>query len=723
MKKALFLLALVGWSIQISAQIDISNNCLATITSLQNDLAKADVSDTQNLLKKYPLTKINKGYYLGTLAKVNASFNREQIEASGIIIGSQVADIVSLKYPLEKLDAIYKTPGIDQLQVAHTMAPNLNKVRYDTRVDSVHQGLGLPQAFTGKDVLIGITDWGFDYTHPMFYDTLLESTRIFAAWDQFKTSGPAPVGYDYGTVYNSPSALLDAGADTANIYSFATHGTHVAGIAGGSGAGTVYRGIAFESQFLLTTFLVDESAVLDAWEWMYDIAQAEEKRLVINMSWGLYNMGPLDGTSLLSQAVDHYSDLGVVFVTSAGNNGGVDFHIKKSFADDTLLSRIQFYDGAVPNLWGQSIHAWAEPGNSFEGGFQILNGSNVLLTESPWYSTIITETYVDSFIVVPETTDTIFYNLSMDEAYPTNDRPQMRLRIKKGSPYYKIVLKAHAATGIIHFWNVTELTTDVGNWGMPFQALGPGYSAGDDQYGIGTPACSESSISVAAFSASFEIDDGTVFGGGPASFTSYGPLITDALKPDISAPGVSVASSISSYTDASYTEILSVPFEGRDYPFARFSGTSMSSPAVAGIAALMLEANPYLSPWQVKLIIIETAREDEYTGAIPDTGSTRWGWGKINAHAAVKKALYTTGIMEAKVPVAWQIYPNPASSTIQLQKIEGNVSSVKILDLSGKVYGDYKASSPINVEHLSAGVYILRIIRNNRVEQQQFIVQ
>ena len=177
-----------------------------------------------------------------------------------------------------------------------------------------------------------------------------------------------------------------------------------------------------------------------------------------------------------------------------------------------MLSRIQFYDGATPNLWGQSIHAWSEPDKPFEGGFQVLNGSNVFLTESPWYSTLTTDTYIDSFVVVPETSDTIFYNLSMDAAYPTNDRPQMRLRIKKGSPYYKIILKAHAEEGQIHFWNLTELTTDVGNWGMPFQSLGPDYTAGDDQYGIGTPACSETAISVAAYSASFETDGGTVFG-------------------------------------------------------------------------------------------------------------------------------------------------------------------------------------------------------------------
>ena len=76
--------------------------------------------------------------------------------------------------------------------------------------------------------------------------------------------------------------------------------------------------------------------------WMYQKAQADGKRLVINMSWGLYHFGTLDGTSLLSQAITSYTDLGVVFANSAGNNGNVNFHIKKQFNNDLLKSKIDF---------------------------------------------------------------------------------------------------------------------------------------------------------------------------------------------------------------------------------------------------------------------------------------------------------------------------------------------------------------------------------------------
>ena len=73
---------------------------------------------------------------------------------------------------------------------------------------------------------------------------------------------------------------------------------------------------------------------------MKNQADSTQKRLVINMSWGMYSMGSMDGNSLLSQAIDEYSNQGVTFVSSAGNNGDENFHISKSFNDtiDSILS-------------------------------------------------------------------------------------------------------------------------------------------------------------------------------------------------------------------------------------------------------------------------------------------------------------------------------------------------------------------------------------------------
>jgi len=308
----------------------------------------------------------------------------------------------------------------------------------------------------------------------------------------------------------------------------------------------------------------------------------------------------------------------------------------------------------------------------------------------------------------------------MDASYPTNGRPQMRLRIKKTSAY-RIVLESTATTGEVHYWNVTELSSDVGNWGMDFSALGNDYLAGDAAYGIGAPACTYKAITVAAHNSEYTSLSGALVGGQKASFSSIGPLINQNNKPDISAPGVSVASSISSYTDNSYTQIAAVNFNNRSYPFAQFSGTSMSSPAVAGIVALMLEANPYLSPYQVKNIIIQTRRLDNHTGAIGPSGDVEWGHGKINALKAIKKAVNTVGVMEVSKPVSWKIVPNPANQIIQLDGEISEFTSIQIINLNGQVVGTFIKGDQINVSDLLNGFYILRLQSGNKVEQQTFI--
>ena len=109
-------------------------------------------------------------------------------------------------------------------------------------------------------------------------------------------------------------------------------------------------------------------------------------------------------------------------------------------------------------------------------------------------------------------------------------------------------------------------------------------------------------------------------GGTLANFSTYGPTIDGRLKPEISAPGVSVESSMNSFTDASFNATEEVEFNGVLYPFAKLSGTSMSGPAVAGIVALMLQANPELTIEEVREALQVTAREDDHTGVIPATG-------------------------------------------------------------------------------------------------------
>lgn len=640
------------------------------------------------------------------VVKVNESFDAKKWESSEVKIGSLIGDILTLRASKSGLLLLQNAKGIDYLEVAQKVTPNLKRVIPDLRADSVYAGQGLDAGYTGKNVIIGVTDWGFDYTHPMYYDTALQHTRIVAAWDQFKKSGPAPDGYDYGTVYQGEDELLAAGSDTSNIYGNAYHGSHVAGIAGGSGGGTEHRGVAYEAEFLFVTFLVDEAAVIDAFVWMKDEAIKRNKRLVINMSWGLYNLGPLDGTSLVSQAIDELSNQGVIFVTSGGNNGDAPFHIKHTFASDTIRTHVDFWRGANPYRYGQSITAWGVDENPFAAGIEIYDATKTKIGETPLY-TASGSINLDTFLVIDS--DTVFYKLAMDGSHPLNGQPTIRFRVRNENTALHVALKAYADEGTVHFYNVADLTTDVGNWGMPFSAWKTGWLAGDNKYSLGEPASTRSVITVGAHQSEVRIN-GEVRGGGfIADFSSFGPTVDERMKPDVSAPGVSVMSSISSYTDANVSVDESIDFNGKSYPFSRLSGTSMSSPAAAGVVALMLEANPNLWYDEAKEILHNTAREDNRTGDIPTSGSTQWGWGKVNALVAVQRAeqKFVSVRNEEIESLNRFVFPNPAQNRLFIKSVL--LQKVNVYSIDGQLIlsGIVSQSKSLDVSVLQNGLYVL----------------
>lgn len=708
----------------LAAQVPMPATSLVGMAEIER-LAQA-IPDPARLTSategSFPTALIGGRCMVGFLGRVSGQLPPSD---ATLLVGARIGDIVSFRVDATALHRVRQLPGLDYAELAGKVVPHLDKARWSTRVDSVHAGIQLPQAYSGQGVLIGITDWGFDYTHPMFLDTGMTTYRIRAAWDHYRQAGPPPAGFGYGTELATTAALLAAGSDTANIYSYSTHGTHVAGIAGGGGAGTEQYGMAFGAEFLFNTFLVDAAAVIDAFAWMKNIADADQKRLVVNMSWGLYHMGTLDGTSLVSQAIDQLSAQGVVFVTSAGNNGSISFHLRKEFAGDVLRSRVQFYPyDAHPNMWGQSIHLWGEPGNSFSAGFEVTSSGWTTLVETPWYHTATQPGYLDSMLV--HGNDTIQFNLTADAAHPLNGRPHFRLRIRNTNTQLNIVLRVTAENGTVHAWNVTELTNDVGNWGQAFLGGQSGLTVGDRAYGIGEPACTESAIAVAAYSSENVSPSGAVSGGAIAGFSSFGPTLDERLKPDLAAPGLSVLSSISSFTDASFSPSFTVEYEGTTYPFARFSGTSMSSPAVAGIAALLLEADPELSPADLRTLLRSTTRTDGQTGVIPPEGSTRWGMGKVNAYRAIADLLGVTGTAEL-AGHAPSIWPNPARDVLHvLPAGPDRPSRITIRDATGRLVYEGRhvpGLAVVPVQALARGLFLLEVAQDGRSGYTRFVVQ
>ena len=102
-----------------------------------------------------------------------------------------------------------------------------------------------------------------------------------------------------------------------------------------------------------------------------------------------------------------------------------------------------------------------------------------------------------------------------------------------------------------------------------------------------------------------------------AFFSSRGPTFDQRIKPDVSAPGVAIMSAHAGTANGYVAE----------------SGTSMATPFVAGVALLMLDQNPAMTPAQVKNTIMSTAVDWGPAGA-----DNTYGAGRLDAYAALRAA-------------------------------------------------------------------------------------
>lgn len=255
-------------------------------------------------------------------------------------------------------------------------------------------------------------------------------------------------------------------------------------------------------------------------------------------------------------------------------------------------------------------------------------------------------------------------------------------------------------------------------------------SAGNE----GSGGCNTVESPIAIYDASYSIG-ATNSSDDIASFSSRGNVTADGsgrMKPDVSAPGVGVRSCV----------------PGDNY--ASLSGTSMAAPHVAGLVALLIEANPAIAGDVdlIETLINESAvprTTGEFCGGVPGSQvpNNTYGWGRIDALAAYDAAvLLATGVQSGEgVPLAGRLSanrPNPfnpstlieytlrerADVTICVYNVVGE-QMVELVQESGQAPGRYQVvwdGLDETGRPAPSGVYFYRFESNRYKETRRMVL-
>ncbi len=677
-------------------------------------------------------------FYLPAMILTDGTVKPATLQQRGIRINTQAGKVWTVEFPAANFQQLCRNlPGVQYIELDVPLALSMDSARRTTRVDSVHAGIGLPKRYSGKGVVVGVLDVGFEYNHPAFYDTAYSAYRVKRVWEQKSTSGTPPTGFTYGREITDTALMKTAGTDNADN----THGMHVAGIAAGSGAGAgdstnrKYRGMAFASDMVLVGITPAQNAwtstgmsdIIDGMNYVYSYAASVQKPSVVNLSWGC-PVGPHDGQSLFSQACDGLTGPGKIFVLSGGNNGRNKIHHNKTFTPaDTMLNTL--FDFPVTPVGKKSwIDIWGETGQNISVQLSLYDGRTIK-DSTGWISL---GTTAQPVYLHRGATDTLDGYISATVA-AFNNKPRILLDLRSLTPS-RLMISVKGNSGTVNVW-AGYVYKSSGYYGA-FSAGPNGAVAGDSMMTVSDMVTTRSALAVAAYASKpvyTNLAGGTgssgynVSYGSLAPFSSSGPAADGRMKPDIAGPGLMVTSSLSSFDSgfmAGGPERGSVVTEwmapnGHTYRYGALMGTSMSSPAVAGIAALLLEADSSLNPYRMKELLQETAITDSGTGIIPPGGSPKWGAGKVNAYGALQRTLATLGVSEvvknpAALPVL--IYPNPTEdvATLEYHSPKTDVAQITLTDASGKTLRQARwnlsagqNTMPVDWSGLPAGLYFV----------------
>jgi len=646
----------------------------------------------------------------------------------GCKVLAQAGRVYIVSIPVEELAAMSLDNRVLRMEARQGNSITNDRMPSILNALPAYSGENLPQAYTGRGVVVGLMDVGFDLTHPTFYSSDTTEYRIRQFWDMLSADtvgSPFYVGRDY--VGREALLAVAHSRDGLDL----THGTHTAGTAAGSGYDSPYRGMAPEADIcLVSNAVTDDIVYIDSadyykytfatdalgFKYMFDYAKSQDKPCVLSFSEGsIQDFWGYD--QLYYEMLDSLMGPGRILVSSAGNNGHKKTWFRKSAGE---LSA-----GAFITAGSQEAMLTFKSADDFTLRFVLYGETNDTLLVP---SAQVLAQPDSSLFVHCGTADSSAYAFRFSlqtVAYPSCYNPSevcydvtvlTSSNVGVGNPLSVEVLGREA--DVAYFKVNANLTTN---------RLNPALNAGETVCNINTPSSAQRVISVGATTHrdSIQNKDGSWMRywmgeeGKRVAFSSVGPTFDGRVKPDVMAPGNNIVSSYSSYYREAHPDagdlqwdVAVFPFGGRTYSWTSDTGTSMSCPAVAGAIALWLQAKPDLTPEEVMGVISRTSRQPDPSLTYPNN---YYGYGEIDVYRGLLDILgvdrieaVSTKHTPARITMSGDVL------TITLPEPLAKGGQVRIYNMSGRLVktaalGSGSREYAIDLGRLAAGIYAVQL--------------
>lgn len=588
------------------------------------------------------------------LTFVNADESPDVLLPYGCRVLDRIGRIHIVNIPVGSVAELSNDPRIERIEAERMPRIAMDRTPGIVNATPVYAGTGLPQAFTGRGVVAGVFDCGYDFTHPAFYDAD-GNLRVKYYYDFHWPETDGAMGH----------ALLSTDEIAAYGHSQYTmpslHGTHVMGTMAGSPVAGKYPGMAPEADIYAVDFnstrdefqspdgYTSATAVL-GFKYIFDRAAEQGKPCVVNFS-SCESITLTQQRVLETEALSQLVGPGRIIVAAAGNQGMNTPVMAKG--EDERQAGVGIING-IGSGGTLSIDI-VTPGNQrvrFDFLGLKFSGGNI-------EGTIIFDT--DSIDSLQGDTCYLATHVSMGD---------VSLRVVKtdyvdsrGTVYHVDGTMPHIAY-LVLCGAVCLLTGDSPAWMYsdvflcPFVNVNGSavYSKVLPGHSVSWPATMDGIISVGAtgYKDTFTNIDGTtnaeLVGFAPdapghiTGFSSRGPTFDNRIKPTVVAPGMNVNAAFNAFSstiDAARKSLVDkITVDGKDYYYVAESGTSMASPVVAGAVALWLEADPTLTPARIEDVIAHTATAPDASMTYPNN---TYGYGQIDVY---KGLLYVLNAME-----------------------------------------------------------------------------